>query len=86
MRDRSPAAVARAFVERLRATTVSDPTPGDVEQAAAALVRAVRRECRREALGALDYSGCLSGAFARALVMDAFAALNRAPKKEARRG
>lgn len=74
-RDRSPAAVARAFV-------TSDPPIVDMEDAVAALVRAVRRECARVAD---DTEAVTARATARA-IHDRILALNYTPQREVRRG
>lgn len=77
-RDRSPAAVARAFLvtQQQQGAKVGCPCAGCVETVAA-LVRAVRRECAEIAREA-QYRGNLAS--------DAIRALNHAPKREVRRG
>lgn len=79
-KDRSPAAVALAFVERI------DPGARHVRVAdVAALVRAVRRECAGVAREPYrDAVGALAGdepAHVGALIADAILALNRAPRR-----
>lgn len=70
-KDRSPAAVALAFVERI------DPGARHVRVAdVAALVRAIRRECAR----VVSRSNGINDA------VDGLHALNRAPKTGGRRG
>ena len=75
-RDRSAAAVARAWCKR----RYDDFDEGMVMECAA-LVRAVRRECRKEAVADLTGSGVIRTQYARQMVLARLAALNRAPRR-----
>lgn len=87
-RDRSPEAVARAFLAKHRATAPNAALLAD-------LVRAVRRECARVARGLAvpdEAAGYRSTEFSRGFttaakaIAEQIAALNRAPRGGRSRG
>ena len=92
-RDRRPEAVARAFVDRRAVGAKSRHgiafTREDLLAYTEAVVRAIRRECARVAEDerrARERTGDDAGAMGAEWVRDRIRELNRAPKKEARRG
>lgn len=80
-RDRSPEAVARAFLIKARWVCWSEDTVRDLVP----LIRAIRQECARVVRQpcTCDRPGCEAARHSAAVDI---LALNRAPKKEARRG